>query len=182
MLNTYLGGMASPHPLPHSVPYGINQHRGEGGAVVFDGGKQVRLEGNAWRAFPFQYRVTRNTVLKFKFELTSMAEGHAICLDEDTNEDVELEHSRRCFHLAGTQAESWKEVWKLAPTLDGTYSEYTLNIGALREEGDRPYINPGTEINYLAIIQDNDASPEEGESIFSSIEIYEATTVRQVNA
>lgn len=44
--------------------------------------------------------------------MPSIVTGHAICLDEDKNEDVEIKGAKRCFHLAGTQKNKWSEVWK----------------------------------------------------------------------
>jgi hypothetical protein len=135
------------------------------------------MSGNAWRAFPFQHQVTRNTVLKFDFELRAKAEGHAICLDEDTNEDVELGGNLRCFVVGGTQTDLWADVYHLQETTQGHKASYVVNIGAAKSVGSRAYINSGTQINYLAFIQDNDREPEVGESVFSNIQIYEDTPV-----
>jgi hypothetical protein len=54
---------------------------------------------------------------------------------------------------------------------------YKIEIGAPTKNQDYDqspaYINPGTIINYLAFIQDNDSDSEIGRSIFSNIQIYE---------
>ncbi len=56
---------------------------------------------------------------------------------------------------------------------------YKVEIGAPPTEDQQTddqslaYIYPGTNINYLAFIQDNDSDPEMGESVFSNIVIYE---------
>jgi hypothetical protein len=175
---------SNPLELAHSKKYGINQH-GEGGVTIGDNdndAQSVKMSGNAWRAFPFQHQVTRNTVLKFDFELRAKAEGHAICLDEDTNEDVELGGNLRCFVVGGTQTDLWADVYHLQETTQGHKASYVVNIGAANSVGSRAYINPGTQINYLAFIQDNDREPHVGESVFSNIQIYEKTNVSSKHA
>jgi hypothetical protein len=166
----------SPLYLDNAEAYGTNQD-GEGGIVVSD--TTLEMHGNSWRSFPFKYQVTAKTVLEFDFTLTAEAEGHAICLDEDNNEDVELPKSRRCFLLAGSQSAEWEEVWKLTVTEEGKTKHYKVEIGApptddqLTDDQSLAYIYPGTYINYLAFIQDNDSDPEMGESVFRNIVVYE---------
>jgi hypothetical protein len=169
--------LGSPIYLDNAEAYGTNQDGG-GGIVVSD--TRLEMHGNSWMSFPFQYLVTKNTVLEFDFTLNAEAEGHAICLDEDKNEDVELPKSRRCFHLAGSQSATWKEVWKLTATEEGEgLTHYKVDIGATQTDGRLQndailaYIYPGTTINYLAFIQDNDSDPEMGESVFSNVVIYD---------
>jgi hypothetical protein len=176
-LEVYLPkGLGSPTELPVATAeaYGTNQDGG-GGIIVSQTG--LEMYGNSWRSFALTYQVTKKTVLEFDFALTAEAEGHAICLDEDNNEDVELPLNRRCFFLAGSQSSRWKEVWKLEVTGEGQEIRYTIQIGAptVDQDGDQipAYINPGTIIHYLAFIQDNDSDSEIGRSIFSNIRIYE---------
>lgn len=191
--------------------------------------------------------------------------GHAICLDEDINEDVEIKGANRCFRLGGTQDELWSEVFQaegytirdsgwendhtgfydlegdghcngycrwignsrpptdLHPNGAGTsfakgrrqygsswwscqvsawdwssahytgpqftpvkcaarhsledtsVKHYKFKLGSL-EQGyakEEPYFPWDTQINYLALVQDNDASPSVGVSRFSNLQLYE---------
>lgn len=177
-LKVYLSkrlGSPTEIPVASAEAYGTNQDGG-GGIVVSQTG--LEMYGNSWRSFALKYQVTKKTVLEFDFALTAEAEGHAICLDEDNNEDVELPFNRRCFFLAGSQSSTWKEVWKLAESADG---HYTIEIGAPTDQNPA-YINPGTIINYLAFIQDNDSDSEIGRSSFSNIRIYEDNGDKVCNA
>ncbi|GAB4548452.1 MAG: hypothetical protein Tsb0013_09040 [Phycisphaerales bacterium] len=60
---------------------------GQGGfptlATVSDHGRTIRIEGNAWKAIPFAYTVTQNTVIAFEFRTDALGEIHTICFDNN---------------------------------------------------------------------------------------------------
>ena len=102
-------------------------------------------------------------------------------MDEDQNEDVEIKGANRCFLLAGSQNNTWSEVWNLTDTFKGKgrKQHYKIKLGSL-EDGyapDEPYFPWGTEINFLALVQDNDASPSVGVSRFENLQLYEEGAV-----
>lgn len=134
------------------------------------------MKGNAWRAYFFEYVVTKSTVLEFDFQVSEEAEGHAICLDENLQEYDHVPDRNRCFQLGGSQV--WDRVWIVYPESGTDTKHYRINIGA-RIDNSSPYISPGVKINYLALVQDNDNNVEAGESIFRNIKVYEDTEVRQ---
>ncbi|CAB9519117.1 Cupin superfamily protein [Seminavis robusta] len=127
-------------------------------------------------SFPMaEHTVNCSSVLEFDFRLVDEVEGHAICLDEDLNEDVEIPGSKRCFRLAGSQSAIWKEVWNLdEPGNTGEYKHYKVKIGSLTggAGNNKPYISWGAKIKYIAIVQDNDANENIGESTFKNLQLY----------
>ncbi|CAB9515004.1 Cupin superfamily protein [Seminavis robusta] len=176
----------STRTLGRAIPYGVGQDGG-GKYLVLDEGKSVLLIGNAWKAFSLgsEYTVTESTTLEFDFEFRNETEGHAICLDEDTNDDVEIEGQHRCFKLAGTQvAPSWSEVWKMPQDGEERTSwkdptsklHYKIKVGSITEgpASGKPYIALNTNMRFLALVQDNDADTEAGLSRFSNIKLYDA--------
>lgn len=168
--------------LPRALSYGIGQD-GPGRFLVKAEGNQVQVSGNTWKAFPIQeHTVSYNTVLEFDFRLVDETEGHAICLDEDLNEDVEIKGAKRCFRLAGTQDALWSEVWKLdGPGITGEFQHYKIPIGSLRlgpGDDDEPYISWGAHIKFLALVQDNDDNENVGLSVFRNLQLYDDDEVR----
>ena len=89
------------------------------GGVVVGGPENNRITmfGNAWKAYELdeQYTVTRDTILSFKFNMIVQAQGHAICVDGDINEDTFGGSRIRCFMVGGTQVEQWDHVIKPEP-------------------------------------------------------------------
>ena len=124
--------------FPRALSYGMEQDR-PGHFVVQNDATEVELHGNTWKAFPYQHVVTKRSVLEFDFRLDIEAEGHAICLDEDLNEDVEIQGAKRCIRLGGTQKGVWSEVWNLEalegqeynPPAVGQFQHVKLLIGSL---------------------------------------------------
>ena len=111
------------------------------------------------------------------------AEGHAICLDEDLNEDVEIKGAKRCFRIAGTQEDIWYEVWKVKrPDSSGDYTHYRIPVGSIAKGegpgGDESYIAWGSRIKYLALVQDNDKNENFGLSVFRNLKLYNDKDVR----
>lgn len=162
--------------LPRALSYGIGQDE-PGRFLVETEGNRVQLGGNAWKAFPIKsHTVKYNTVLEFDFRLVDEAEGHAICLDEDLNEDVEIQGAKRCFRLAGTQEDVWTEVWKLpGPGPTAEFKHYKIPVGSitLGPGDDQPYISWGACIQFLALVQDNDENENVGLSVFRNLQLYD---------
>jgi len=147
-----------------------------GGSIVADDGT-LSLYGNVWKSYKLSepYNVTGNTHIAFKFELTAEAEGHAICVEDDLIADSFGGVHRRCLALAGTQYQDWddnhvKKGSKFKCLEGSTCSPRDIKIGHLFPE-------VGTQIKYIAFVQDNDALPFQGSSKFWNIELYETAPV-----
>ena len=72
----------------------------------------ITLFGNVWKAFELssEYTVTELTHIQFSYKHLNEAEGHAICVEEDLNEDPFQGTHVRCIMLAGKQFTTWKHV------------------------------------------------------------------------
>jgi hypothetical protein len=94
----------------------------------------ITLVGNAWKAFRLEkpYAVTKNTRVEFDFTVFKEAQGHAICFENDLNEDTFGGTLIRCLMLAGKQFSKWENVKKLSltETLGGTATQSTTMNGA----------------------------------------------------
>ena len=75
----------------------------------------ITLLGNAWKAFQLErpYTITKNTKVKFSFTLKKEGQGHAICFENDLNEDTFGGTRIRCLMLAGKQFTKWDNVKKV---------------------------------------------------------------------
>jgi len=144
------------------------------GGVVVGPNTTITMFGNAWKAYKLEesYTVTPNSRLEFDFWMFSEAEGHAICVDSDINEDTFCGEKVRCFMLGGTQFNEWENVVKrdVNPTTpdDLCKSEKKITVD-LRDL----FLGQEIKINYIAFIQDNDARPDFGESAFENIKFFE---------
>jgi hypothetical protein len=104
----------------------------EGGAFVSDeASSELRLVGNAWKAFELQseYRITKKTRVSFDFKILREAQGHAICFDNNLNEDTFGGTQIRCLMLAGKQFATWKHIQKL----DLAQIELGLGLGEVTQ-------------------------------------------------
>ena len=147
------------------------------GGVVVGGPENNRITmfGNAWKAYELaeQYNVTRDTILSFKFNMIVQAQGHAICVDGDINEDTFGGSRIRCFMVGGTQVEQWDHVIKPEPE-----PEFNKKIGICHAESFEValkdiFLGENFVIKYIAFIQDNDENPYFGESSFENITLYD---------
>ena len=150
-----------------------NAYFGGGGSFVGKDGS-IALYGNVRKAYKLlkPYAVDANTHISFDFELFEEAEGHAICADEDTDDDTFGGSYKRCIALAGTAYELLNElhVAKVEKAgVDGTMS-LTVKIGNLFPEF-------GSEIKYIAFVQDNDKLPFNGVSRFRNIKLSNSQPV-----
>ena len=136
--------------------YGRGQDR-EGSVEIEDDGTTLRMTGNLWKALPWRYEVTPETVLEFEFEQGAEGELHGIGIDND----LELS-SETWFNLAGTQSSfGVRDYEKQHPGMH----RYVIPIGRYFE---------GT-MEYLVFGNDHDVPNPTGESTFSNVRIYEET-------
>ena len=155
-----------------------------GGAVVGPN-TTITLFGNAWKAYELKtpYKLSQYSKLQFDFWMFTEAEGHAICVDDDINEDTFGGQRIRCFMLGGSEFDKWYHVIKL------NRSGYDAHIepGEIENrydlcESERRITLPlrtlfldqdVKKIKYIAFIQDNDKDPTYGESAFENIVLFE---------
>jgi hypothetical protein len=73
------------------------------GGVVVGPSRTITMFGNAWKVYELEkyYTVTEVSKLEFDFYMFYEAEGHAICVDDDINEDTFGGERIRCFMVAG---------------------------------------------------------------------------------
>jgi len=153
--------------------YGTNNILIEGGGSYVGNDGSISLYGNVWKAFELDtpYEATGNTHISFDFELIEEAEGHALCTDEDTNDDTFGGSHKRCFAIAGTEYELWSDlhVKKTEKATIGTQT-FSVKIGDIFPE-------IGTMINYIAFVQDNDNQPLRGISRIKNIKLFDVKPV-----
>lgn len=124
---------------------------------VEDSGATLRITGNGWVAMPVPYEVTAETVLEFDFSSSVEGEIHAI----GAVASLRGFDARRNVQLHGTQ------TWGLQQHNDYPGSgqqAYEIPIGAL--------LGPGA-ITHLTFIMDHDRAPQDGESVFSRVQLFE---------
>jgi len=101
---------------------------------------KISLFGNAWKAYRLcqPYEVSQNSFLEFSFTITEEAEGHAICVEEDLNEDSFGGAHTRCVMLAGSQVDRWDAVMKYnLASKPGTSARQKSNYMFLIGDADR---------------------------------------------
>jgi hypothetical protein len=177
-----VNAIPTPYKLYYEGDYGGANVDAEGGGSIVNGNGELSLYGNSWVAFKLDtpYSTSGNTRISFNFELVNEAEGHAICVEEDLDEDTFGGFHKRCIALAGTQYDTWNDnhVKKIERAEPGNREEdgpgrimsETVVIGDLFPESN-------TLIRYIAFVQDNDAAPYEGVSRFWDIELFEVPPV-----
>jgi hypothetical protein len=150
--------------FPVPVKYAGNRHTNGKEITYADGGKEAILKGNIWQAFKFPTAITidKETVLKFRVETAAneCAEINAICLDENLNLD---NNARRCFAFAGREdIDNNRHFNKLSYTDMGGVKEYEVPVGV--------YFT-SANVNYIALIQDNNTNRNGGLNKIKNIEI-----------
>ncbi|GFH52940.1 hypothetical protein CTEN210_09416 [Chaetoceros tenuissimus] len=145
----------------------------KGGSIVDSSGK-IHLYGNVWTAFKLDqpYEVKGNTRVTFKFEMIQEAEGHAICFEDDTVPDTFGGFQKRCIVVGGTEFDHWdgNHVHKVVLEREDDSNRITASVDVKIAHF---FSRRGTYINFIAFVQDNDASPYEGVSTFYDITLYE---------
>lgn len=150
----------------------------EGGSFV-DKINNFQMYGNVWKAYKLEepYPVTGNTHVSFKFILAKEAEGHAICFDDDDRPETFGGFQKRCIALGGTEFDLWnnnhvhKIVLHEQHAANGTFEAVVdVKIGHF-------FSRKGSTIKFIGFVQDNDAAPFEGISIFGDITFFEVQPV-----
>ena len=150
--------VVDPVSLVGGQTYGGSQDDPSTGPVTLsDNDTSISLAGNRWRAIPFNYTVTENTVLSFDFSSVSQGEIHGIGFDDNLSIS-----QNRTFQLYGTQS------WGI-----NAYQDYDGN-------GVRSYTIPVGQfyqgvMSYIGLTMDDDAN-KAGDSLFSNIRVYEQET------
>jgi len=128
-------------------------------------GKEAYMTGNAWKVIeiPEPHTTTGTTQVTFSAELLQGAEVNAICFDEDKTFGNQRP---RCFAFGGNQNLKNDKNFKLLDynTVGGGKKDYVVEIGQYMK---------GTEIKYIALLQDNDKNKYAGKSVITDISINE---------
>ena len=130
---------------------------------------EVRIAGNAWKSIPFDYTVTADTMLEFRFKSTELGEIHGIGLDSDASHTT----GKRLFEIYGndTSGNFWKDdSWKYTDEDLEEYVLFRIPVGQ--------YFTG--QMNRLTFVCDDDvdqypADPTAGlgDSWFKDVRVYE---------
>jgi len=114
------------------------------------------LNSNAWKMITVNYNVTANTVVEFDFKSNQIGEIHGVGFDDNTSIS-----SNYTFKVYGTQ--NWGNSTFNTYSGSGSYEHFVIPIGQFYT-GQFPY---------FFFVTDHDASPQNGNSFFSNLQIYE---------
>lgn len=129
----------------------------QGDALVQDNGATLQVSGNAWKAIYLPYTIGPNTILEFDFRSTVQGEEHAIGFDTDNTADNQR------FQLHGTQNGPGLQAYN---TYAGaTWQHFTIPVGTFFTGS----------FNKLIFNADHDAGPQNGNSYFRHVKLYEGT-------
>ena len=137
-------------------------------ATVGTDSAAVQITGNGWKKFDFDVpiTVTSNTVLAFDYSSTAIGELQGIGLDSDddvTNAGTiffEVSGTDSAFPNLNTVFHDYPQGGSVGDTV-----HYEINIGAFVT---------GT-FEFLTFFNDDDVAPQDSNSLFSNIEIFEMT-------
>ena len=141
---------------------------------IEDVGNTVRVTGNGWWkvAFDTPITVTESTVLGFDFSSPTLAELQGIGFDND--EDV-VNEDTFFFQVAGTDS--------AFPNLNTEFADYPQ--GGLLGDVVHYEIPLGEfftgEFSFLTFFNDDDVAPQDGQSAFSGITLFEQPLVVTVD-
>lgn len=128
----------------------------QGTGTVQNGGTDLFLTGNAWKAIPINYTITPNTVIEFDFKSTVEGEIHEMGFDNDLSF---APNHRYVFY--GNQGYSGDYV-NQTYTGSGNWEHFVLEVGS----------DFNGTFQYMVLVADDDASGT-GNSYFRNITIYE---------
>lgn len=134
------------------VSYGTGDF---GPSYVEDGGLTLELVNNSWKYIDFPYTVTANTVLQVDFKSSVEGEIHGIGFDNDN-----FIAGTYVFKFHGTQSYGYLNYDDYAPS---DWKTYTIPVGTF-------YTGV---FDRLCFINDNDVSPNTGNSWFRNVRIFE---------
>ncbi len=136
--------------------YGNNQDRGT--VATSDDGTTIELNDNAWKAIVVDYEITPYTVIEFDFKSTQIGEIHGVGFDNNTSISSGL-----TFKLYGTQ--NWGNSTFNTYSGSGEYEHFVIPVGEF-------YTG---QAEYFFFVSDHDAAPQNGNSFFANLKIYEDT-------
>ena len=137
------------------ISYGGPQDVGT--ADIQNNGEVLEISLNAWKAIPFKYQVTPQTILQFDFASTREGEIHAIGMDDNTTIS-----SSKTFKLHGFQSWGLGE-YDNYPN-NGRWKTYKIPVGNY-------FTGPYTHIFFVA---DHDSGSGDGNSRFRNVIVYES--------
>ncbi len=143
---------------------GFNSYSGQdasGEASLIYSATGAALDGNVWKkiAVPMQYDVTSDTYITFEYKSTIEGEIQGFGLDDDDDYDT----GPQPFKLFGTQSGGSTFIDDYEYTGAGDWQYFSINVGA-HQTG---------LINYLTFINDHDAQPQNGNSFYRNVVLYE---------
>jgi Ca2+-binding RTX toxin-like protein len=141
----------------NTTSYSVGQDA-TGTVGIIDGGSGVSLTGNLWKKIDLDYSVSTKTVLAFEYRSSVKGEIQGIGLDFDNN----FQTGSQLFKLQGTQGDThFNESYSYNGA--GDWQGFTINVGD-HQTG---------EVNYLALINDQDIASPTAKSEFRNIRLYE---------
>lgn len=139
--------------------YSGNQDAGGVASLIYSA-TGAALEGNAWKKIvvPMEYTVTSDTYITFEYKSTIQGEIQGFGLD--TDDDYSTGPSP--FQLYGTDDPS-SFIDTYTYTGAGDWQYFSINVGAHQTGA----------IDFLTFINDHDAAPQDGNSYFRNVVLYE---------
>lgn len=124
---------------------------------VLEGGRTLRLSGNAWKTIPLAYQVQSNTVIELEFRSAKPGEIHAIGFDRKSDNPPRY----GVIQLAGKEVDvSFPPLGQ--PVVPRRWTKLTVPIGQY-------YTGP---LKRLLLVSDDDADSN-AEGWFRNVHIYE---------
>jgi hypothetical protein len=126
--------------------------------TIEDNGATLHIIGNGWKKIDFPYTLTPNSILEFDFKSSVQGEIHGIGFDDDNT----INNPIRTFQLYGTQMwgiPDYDDYQSSAPN----WKRYRIPVGQFYTGA----------MLYLTFTNDHDGLPQNGESFFSNLRIFE---------
>ena len=162
--------LAGPNVVPNDiddfVSYSGAQDADNGIFELRDDNTTVFFEGNLWKALPFEYEVTEETILRFDYSSTSPPEISTIGFDDD----LDFFNDTNRFFLNGTQQNNTAGFFP-APLSEFEYDRsgdtvtYEIEVGQFFT-GD---------FSYITFLNDHDVASNFGNAVFSNIRVFESS-------
>jgi len=125
---------------------------------IEDNGYTLHITGNGWKKIDFPYFLTPNTVIEFDFKSSVPGEIHGIGFDNDDR----INNPIRTFQLYGSQSwgiSDFNDYQNAAPA----WKHYRIPVGQFYT---------GAAL-YLTFTNDDDGAPQDGESFFANVRVFE---------
>lgn len=137
--------------------FGGAQDRGE--FAVLNGGTELLVSENGWKAILLNYTVTEETIIEFDFKSTIPAEIHAIGFDNDNSLSAE-----QTIQVGGTQ--DWGHTQYSNYDGSGEWRTYQIPVGNFYTGS----------YNRLFFAADHDGGARNGNSFFRNVRLFEGST------